>query len=269
MATGTPRQKERVRQEIAQFLEQQPENLAALSYLFYNADRSDKKHLVETMYSLIKNKKAFKEFLDRLYSDEEDGMPTLASLISGTVNNSVLQKAPVGEQGIHLQNQTPVTALIAFHMLPASNKYQVYNGIAAVVNWIFNTKLVVVANATALAESNKATARLIISTIMLTLGWSIHKEIESLNYNRIGGKRCAKNIIVHIAATAGAVGGGYIGAAIGNLIYPGVGTVAGAVFGSLFAGFTACLPAKKKTEKIFTVPATKGGSFGKCESVSV
>ena len=60
MVTGTPSQKERMRQKIAQFLEQHPENLAAISYLYNNADQSDKEHLVETMCSLINNKKTSK-----------------------------------------------------------------------------------------------------------------------------------------------------------------------------------------------------------------
>lgn len=58
-------------------------------------------------------------------------------------------------------------------------------------------------------------------------GYQTYKEIEAGNYEGAAGT--AGN-------TAGAVGGGIVGAEIGTAIFPGVGTIAGAVIGSVGGG---------------------------------
>lgn len=59
-------------------------------------------------------------------------------------------------------------------------------------------------------------------------GYQTYKNIEAGDYEGAAGT--AGN-------TAGAVGGGIVGAEIGTVIFPGVGTIAGAVIGSVGGGF--------------------------------
>ena len=274
---GTPSREEKIiLQKIAECLKQQPHKLAVISNYYCKADkRVDMDQLVTMVYPLIDNERAFMDFLEIRYSEIES-TPTLVSLKSKTVKNYNLQKAGFGEQRNVLNCEIPVllvNLIEAYNMLPESTQDELQKDIGTFVNLMFCYQNDVVSLATTptiavtmtLKLAKSEAAALTIGTILVAVTSDIHTEMNRWWYKEISGKRCAKNIIDNMAATAGGWGGGYGGAAIGTLIDRGTGiaTITSAIIGGWFGRFIANALADLVTEKIFIVPATKGGSVGK------